>query len=139
MTMLANRNAPAIASRLQAGKTPGIVFSGPGGEQQLLAFESKALSKVVTKLGRTAWACSVFDLQIRSEDGSSNAVRALVRSTAQVPRCPCCHLFRTACLCMHTRSACCRCLSRSQQASAVFLRLRCCRAVKCTWQQTQMQ
>ncbi|KAI3439005.1 hypothetical protein D9Q98_001417 [Chlorella vulgaris] len=63
----------------KAGKTPGIVFSGPGGEQQLLAFESKALSKVVTKLGRTAWACSVFDLQIRSEDGSSNAVRALGR------------------------------------------------------------
>ncbi|EFN51725.1 hypothetical protein CHLNCDRAFT_139900 [Chlorella variabilis] len=63
----------------KAGKTPGIVFSGPGGEQHLLAFDSKALGKLVTKLGRTAWACSVFDLQIQGEDGSSRTVRALGR------------------------------------------------------------
>lgn len=68
--------------RLQAGKTPGIVFSGPGGEQHLLAFDSKALGKLVTKLGRTAWACSVFDLQIQGEDGSSRTVRALVGAAA---------------------------------------------------------
>jgi len=60
------------------GKTPGIVFSGPGGEQQLLAFESKGLGKLVTKLGRTAWACSVFNLQLQSEDGSSETLRVLV-------------------------------------------------------------
>jgi ribosomal protein L25 (general stress protein Ctc) len=62
----------------KGGRTPGIVFSGPGGEQQLLAFESKGLAKLVLKLGRTAWACSVFELQIQREDGSSDTVRALV-------------------------------------------------------------
>lgn len=63
----------------RGGKTPGIVFSGPGGEEQLLAFESKALARLVTKLGRTAWACSVFNLQIEGEGGSSQTVRALGR------------------------------------------------------------
>lgn len=61
------------------GQTPGIVFSGPGGEQQLLAFDSKPLGKLVTKLGRTAWACTVFDLTIRREDGSATTVVALGR------------------------------------------------------------
>lgn len=65
---------------MQAGKTPGIVFSGPGGEQRLLAFESQGLAKLVTKLGRTGWAVSLFDLHIRGDDGSSTAVRALVRA-----------------------------------------------------------
>lgn len=75
----------------QAGKTPGIVFSGPGGEQHLLAFESKQLGKLVARLGRTAWACSLFDLQLRGEDGSSTAVRALVRACrACAPACPLC-------------------------------------------------
>lgn len=63
----------------RGGKTPGIVFSGPAGEQHLLAFEAKALARLVTKLGRTAWACSVFNLQIEAEDGSSSTVRALGR------------------------------------------------------------
>jgi ribosomal protein L25 (general stress protein Ctc) len=68
------------ATRLRGGgRTPGIVFSGPGGEQQLLAFESKELAKLVTKLGRTAWACSVFNLQLQRQDGISESLRALVR------------------------------------------------------------
>ncbi|KAL4423248.1 hypothetical protein ABPG77_000040 [Micractinium sp. CCAP 211/92] len=62
----------------RGGKTPGIVFSGPGGEQ-LLAFETKSLARLVAKLGRTAWACSVFNLQIEGEGGSSQTVRALGR------------------------------------------------------------
>lgn len=70
----------------RGGKTPGIVFSGPGGEQQLLAFETKSLARLVAKLGRTAWACSVFNLQIEGEGGSSQTVRALVRS-AFIPSC----------------------------------------------------
>lgn len=74
----------------RGGKTPGIVFSGPGGEEQLLAFESKALARLVTKLGRTAWACSVFNLQIEGEGGSSQTVRALVRAAAMLHRLFCC-------------------------------------------------
>lgn len=72
----------------KGGKTPGIVFSGPSGEQHLLAFESKPLGKLVTRLGRTAWACSVFNLQIQAEDGSSTTVRALVRALLFL--CCCC-------------------------------------------------
>jgi hypothetical protein len=72
----------------QAGKTPGIVFSGPDGEQHLLAFERQGLAKLVAKLGRTGWAVSLFDLQIRSEDGSSTAVRALVSHQSRVLRFP---------------------------------------------------
>lgn len=75
-------SAGTIASNKlrHSGKTPGIIFSGPGGEQHLLAFESKSLARLVTKLGRTGWACSVFNLQIEHEGGSSQAVRALVRA-----------------------------------------------------------
>ncbi|KAL4434348.1 hypothetical protein ABPG75_000789 [Micractinium tetrahymenae] len=74
-------SAGTIASNKlrRGGKTPGIVFSGPGGEEQLLAFESKSLARLVTKLGRTAWACSVFNLQIEREGGGSQTVRALGR------------------------------------------------------------
>lgn len=71
--------SPLPSPPLQGGKTPGIIFSGPGGEQQLLAFDAKSLGKLVTKLGRTAWACTVFNLQIQAEDGSSQTLRALVR------------------------------------------------------------
>ena len=71
--------AAPLGPVLQGGKTPGIVFSGPGGEQQLLAFESQSLAKLISQLGRTAWACSIFNLQIQGEDGSSQTVRALVR------------------------------------------------------------
>ena len=68
------------ATRLRrGGRTPGIVFSGPGGEQQLLALDSKELGRLVTKLGRTAWACSVFNLEIQRPEGGSDTVRALVR------------------------------------------------------------
>ncbi|PRW59407.1 50S ribosomal L25 [Chlorella sorokiniana] len=63
----------------KGGKTPGIVFSGPGEEQQLLAFDSTSLSKLVGKLGRTAWACTIFDLQVQRDDGSSATLRALGR------------------------------------------------------------
>lgn len=74
-------SAGTIASNKlrREGKIPGIVFSGPGGEQQLLAFEAKGLGKVVGRLGRTAWGCSVFNLQIEGEDGSSQTLRALGR------------------------------------------------------------
>ncbi|PSC73857.1 50S ribosomal L25 [Micractinium conductrix] len=68
------------ATRLRrGGRTPGIVFSGPGGEQQLLALDSKELGRLVTKLGRTAWACSVFNLEIQRPEGGSDTVRALGR------------------------------------------------------------
>ena len=67
-----------LCTCLQEGKIPGIVFSGPGGEQQLLAFEAKGLGKLVGRLGRTAWGCSVFNLQIEGEDGSSQTLRVLV-------------------------------------------------------------
>lgn len=77
---------PACNPSWQGGKTPGIVFSGPGEEQQLLAFDSTSLSKLVTKLGRTAWACTIFNLQVQREDGSSSTVRALVRGQVAPPR-----------------------------------------------------
>ncbi len=115
------RCSPTLQLPLQGGKTPGIVFSGPGEEQQLLAFDATSLSKLVTKLGRTAWACTIFNLQVRRDDGSSATLRALVRplrllcdplgtdvawsccmynaaarhSTAVVPSCASVHMKRT--------------------------------------------
>lgn len=90
---------PRRHSLLQGGKTPGIVFSGPGDEQQLLAFDSTSLSKLVTKLGRTAWACTIFNLQVQREDGSSATLRALVRGASCLPLAPgaaCCGLAWSA-------------------------------------------
>lgn len=66
----------------KAGRTPGVLFSLPGEASVLVSFESKPLGKLLARVGRTGWACHVFDMQLSSPDGSIQSYRALVRAAA---------------------------------------------------------
>lgn len=46
------------------GKTPGILFSLPNAGSALLSFKPKELGQLVNVLGRTGWACRVFEIRI---------------------------------------------------------------------------
>lgn len=54
---------PAAQFR-KTGRTPGTLFSLPGEESMLLTFDQKDIATRLHKLGRTGWACQVFDVKI---------------------------------------------------------------------------
>lgn len=63
-----------------AGKVPGMLFSLPEEQHILLSFDAKAISAHVHRLGRTGWACHVFNVLVNPLEagGEAKTFRALV-------------------------------------------------------------
>lgn len=83
-TLVAQRRADSgsnsAAKLRQAHQVPGVLFSLPDEESILLTFEQKEIATCLQKLGRTGWACHVFNVKVPPEDGAGEPAiyRALV-------------------------------------------------------------
>lgn len=77
-----NDSGSRSAAKLRkSGRVPGILFSLPGEESRLLTFDRKDISTRLNKLGRTGWACHVFNVQVASNEATQEPITfpALVR------------------------------------------------------------
>lgn len=86
----AQSGSRAAALLRERGQVPGILFSLPNDEKgMLVSFDQKEITSCVQKLGRTAWGCTVFGVEIvvdeeggRRTDDRIRAVGRQVHMTA---------------------------------------------------------
>jgi len=69
----------AAAVLRKNGRVPGILFSMPNDEKgKLVSFDEKEITSCVQKLGRTAWGCTVFAVQVEEAEAGAE-IRAVGR------------------------------------------------------------
>lgn len=69
----------AAAQLRKAGRIPGVIFSFAGGEQKLVTFNARTISHQLSRIGRTGWACHVFQIEMKNSDGEIERFQALGR------------------------------------------------------------